>query len=80
MAGPPQLERPDDPTRDVTAVKVASKHLTPNDRAQLITWLLLYYQDNGVMFSPQISQRRDRITLNGTEFWLARVRKRPRNG
>ncbi len=34
--------------------------------------------DDGPMFSPQISRRRDRITLNGTEFWLARVPNRPR--
>ena len=80
MARPPQFDRPDDPTRDVTAVKVAIKHLTPNDRAQLIAWILLYYRDDGAMFSPQLSRRRDRITLNGTEFWLARVPKRPRNG
>jgi hypothetical protein len=80
MARPPQFERPDDPTRDVTAVKVAIKHLTPNDRAQLIAWMLLHYRDDGAMFSSQISRRRDRITLNGTDFWLARVPKRPRNG
>lgn len=73
MARPPQFERPDDPTRDVTAVKVAIKHLNPNDRALLLAWLLLYYQDDGAMFSPQITRRRDRITLNGKEFWLARV-------
>ncbi len=73
MARPPQFERPDDPTRDVTAVKVAIKHLNPDDRALLIAWLLLYYQDDGAMFSPQITRRRDRITLNGTDFWLARV-------
>jgi hypothetical protein len=78
MARPPQFERPNDQTRDVTAVKVAIKQLTPNDRAQLIAWILLYYQDDGGMFSPQISRRRDRITLNGTEFWLARVPSRPR--
>jgi hypothetical protein len=58
MARPPQFDRPDDPTRDVTAVKVAIKHLTPNDRAQLIAWMLLYYRDDGAMFSPQISRRR----------------------
>jgi hypothetical protein len=73
MARPPQYERPDDPTRDVTAVKVAIKHLDPTDRAYLLAWLLLYYQDDGAMFSPKVSRRRDRITLNGTEFWLARV-------
>lgn len=73
MARPPQYERPDDPTRDITAVKVAIKHLNPQDRAYLIAWLLLYYQDDGAMFSPKVSRRRDRITLNGTEFWLAQV-------
>jgi hypothetical protein len=76
MARPPQFERPDDQTRDVTAVKVAIKHLAPNDRAQLIAWMLLYYRDDGAMFSPQISRRRDRITLNAVEYWLARVPKR----
>ena len=79
MATPPQFERSEDLTRDVTAVKAAIKHLSPNDRAQLIAWMLLYYQDDGAMFSPQIGRRRDRITFNGTEFWLARVPKRPRN-
>jgi hypothetical protein len=76
MARPPQYERPEDLTRDATAVKAAIKHLTPDDRAQLIAWLLLYYNDQGAMFSRQISRGRDRITLNGTEFWLARVPKR----
>ena len=76
MARPPQFERSEDLTRDVTAVKAAIKHLSSNDRAQLIAWMLLYYRDDGAMFSPQIGRRRDRITLNGTEFWLARVPKR----
>jgi hypothetical protein len=77
MARPPQYERSDDElTRDATAVKAAIKHLAPADRAQLIAWLLLYYNDQGAMYSPQISRRRDRITLNGTDFWLARVPKR----
>jgi hypothetical protein len=40
---------------------------------------LLYYRDDGAMYSPQLSRRRDRIALNGTEFWLARVPKQPRN-
>lgn len=76
MARPPEFERPDDVTRDVTAVKAAIKHLSPADRAQLIAWLLLYYDDGGIMFSPQISKRRNRIALNGTEYWLSRVPKR----
>jgi hypothetical protein len=34
-------------------------------------WMLLYYRDDGAIFSPQIGRRRDRITLNSAEFWLA---------
>lgn len=76
MARPPQFERPDDDlTRDPTAVKVAIKHLTPTDRAGLIAWLLLYYQDDGAVFSPRISRRRKRIVLDGVEYWLAKVPK-----
>lgn len=80
MARPPQYEQPDDLTRGATAVKAvkaAIKHLAPEDRARLIAWLLLYYRDDGAMFSPQISRRRDRITLNGIDYWLARVPKKP---
>jgi hypothetical protein len=75
MARPPQFERSEDLTRDVTAVKVAIKHLSPNDRAMVLAWMLLYYRDDGAMYSPQLGRRRDRIALNGTEFWLAHVPK-----
>jgi hypothetical protein len=67
MARPPQFQRHEDLTRDVLAVKVAVKHLAPADRANLIAWLLLYYEDSGSMFSPQISRRRKRIALDGVE-------------
>jgi hypothetical protein len=80
MARPPQFERPDDPTRDVTAVKAAVKRLTPSDRAALIAWLLLYYQDDGSMFSLEINRRRHRITFNDVEFWLVRVPHRVKRG
>ena len=76
MARPPQYDRDpydDEPTRDATAVKVTIKHLSEADRAQLIAWLLLYYQDNGSMFSPQISRRRHRIAIEGVEYWLVKV-------
>jgi hypothetical protein len=77
MARPPQVERSEDLTRDVTAVKVAIKHLSPNGREWLLAWMLLYYRDDGAMFSSQIGGRRDRFTLNGTEFWLARTEAAP---
>jgi hypothetical protein len=76
MARPPQYEPDPDLTRDATAVKAAVKRLTPEDRAQLVAWLLLYYDDQGMMFSPQISKRRQRITFDGTEYWLVRIPKR----
>jgi hypothetical protein len=57
-------------------VKIAVKHLTPADRALLLAWMLLYYQDDGAMFSPQINRRRKRIALDGIDYWLARVPKR----
>ena len=55
MARPPQYERDPDLTRDVTAVKAAVKRLTPEDRAQLLAWMLLYFQDDGMMFSRRRS-------------------------
>jgi hypothetical protein len=75
MARPPQYERDEDLTRDVTAVKVAVKHLAAEDRALLLAWMLLYYRDDGAMFSLQTSRRRTRITLDGVEYWLARIPK-----
>jgi hypothetical protein len=79
MARPPQYDRDpygDEPTRDATAVKVAIKHLSPSDRARLLAWLLLYYQDDGALFSPQISRRRKRIMLDSVEYWLVRIPNR----
>lgn len=73
MARPPQYDRPNDLTRDVTAVKAAIKRLPPADRAHLLAWLLLYYDDAGMMFSPQISRRRKRLTIDGGEFWLVKM-------
>jgi hypothetical protein len=76
MARPPQYERSVDGTRDVTAVKVAVKHLAPDDRAHLMAWLLLYYDDAGAMFSPHTSRRRRRVTIDEIDYWLVRVPKR----
>jgi hypothetical protein len=76
MARPPQYDRPDDLTRDVTAVKAAVKRLAPTDRAHLLAWLLLYYDDAGTMFSPQFSRRRKRLTIDAEEFWLVGLPKR----
>lgn len=76
MARPPQFQRDPDLTRDLTATKVAIKHLSDADRANLLAWLLIYFDDRGMMYSPQISRRRKRITLDGAEYWLVQVPKR----
>ncbi|MGA8473564.1 MAG: hypothetical protein WB681_00720 [Candidatus Cybelea sp.] len=72
MARSPQHERETEAWGDAQAARAAIKRLSPEDRA----WLCMYYQDSGSMFSPQISRRRQRIALEGVEYWLVRVPKR----
>ena len=76
MARPPQYERHEEPWGQPEAVRAAIKRLSPDDRARVLQWLALYYDDTGAMFSPQISRRRKRIVLEGVEYWLVRVPKR----
>lgn len=73
MARPPQYSRDPEPWGDAQAVRAAIKRLSPEDRAHLLAWLCIYYDDRGAMFSPQISRRRQRIALDGIEYWLVRV-------
>jgi hypothetical protein len=72
MVRPPQFDR-----SDPTVVKELAKRLAPEDRACLLAWLLLYFNDDGMLYSPQISRRRQRIALDGVEYWLARMPKKP---
>ncbi len=53
-----------------------SSALIPSGRAHLLAWLCLCYQDDGAMFSPQISRRRQRIAIDGIEYWPVKVPKR----
>jgi hypothetical protein len=76
MARPPQYARDDEPWGNPEAVRAAVKRLSPEERALLLAWLCLYYEDSGAMFSPQISRRRKRIAIDGVEYWLVRVPKR----
>lgn len=71
MATPPQFER-----SDPTVVKESVKRLAPEDRAHLLAWLLLYFNDDGMMYSPQISRSRQRIKLDDVEYWLVRLPQR----
>lgn len=81
MARPPQYDRDpydEEPVLTAAAVRAAVKHLAPADRARLLAWLCLYYEDSGGMFSPQISRRRRRVMIDDVEYWLVRVPKRRR--
>ncbi len=73
MARPPQYERHEERWGQPEAVRAAIKRLSPDDRARVLQWLALYYDDAGEMLSPQISRRRKRIVLDGVEYWLVRV-------
>lgn len=76
MARPPHYAHRDDDLPNVAVVKATIKRLDDDGRAHLLAWLCMYYQDHGVMFSPQINRRRQRIALDGVEYWLVRVPKR----
>jgi hypothetical protein len=79
MARPPQCSRSDDDlTVSVADVKATVKRLDERGRAHVLAWLCMYYQDNGAMYSPQISRRRQRIAIDGVEYWLVKVPSRRR--
>lgn len=76
MARPPEYAYGDDGLVSLAAVKSMAKRLTTEDRATLMAWLAIYYDDRGALFSRNVINRRERIVLNGEEFWLLRVPKR----
>ena len=76
MARPPEYAYGDDGLVSLSAVKSMAKRLTSEDRATLLAWLALYYNHGGVLYSPKITRRRQRIMLDGIEYWLLRVPKR----
>jgi len=75
MARPPQFAYPETESLAVAKAKAVLKELSPEARAHLMAWLVKFYGDTGMMFSPSISQGRKRVTIEGTEFWLVRVPK-----
>jgi hypothetical protein len=76
MATQPQFPLSEPDSLAVAKVKTALKELSPESRAFVIAWLLKFYGDNGMMFSPSITQERRRVTIDGEEFWLAHAPKR----
>lgn len=74
MARPPQFNYPEADSLSVAKAKQVLKELSPEGRAFVLAWLVKYYNDNGGMFSPQVSSgQRRRVTIDGTEFWLVHV-------
>jgi hypothetical protein len=76
MVRPPQFPLSEPDSLAVAKVKTALKELGPEGRAFVIAWLLKFYGDNGMMFSPSITQERRRVMIDGEEFWPARAPKR----
>jgi hypothetical protein len=76
MSRPPQYRNDDDLPPTFVQIKATIKQMRPEDRATLLAWLALYYDDRGELFSPQIRKQRERVTIGGREFWLVRVRGR----
>ena len=75
MARPPQYAHDDD-APSLAAVKATVKRSRPEDRATLLAWLSLYFDVGGALFSPQITKRRDRVTIDGKDYWLVKVPKK----
>jgi hypothetical protein len=76
MARPPQFDYPERDSMAVAKAKALLKELSPEGRAFIMAWLVKFYGDTGMMYSPTITQRRKRVTIDDVEFWLVRVPKR----
>jgi len=76
MARPPQYAYPENDSLAVAKVKQALKELSPEARANVMAWLVKYFNDTGGMFSPQVTQERRKVTIDGDSFWLVKIRGR----
>ena len=73
MARPPQFPMSEPDSMAVTRVKTAVKELSPEARAFVIAWIVKFYGDNGMMFSPSITQERLRVTIDGKNYSLVKA-------
>jgi hypothetical protein len=76
MARPPQFQYDETESLAVSKVKAAIKELSPESRAFVLAWIVKFYGDNGMMFSPTITQQRKRVTIDEIEYWLVGLPKR----
>jgi hypothetical protein len=73
MARPPQFPLSEPDSLAVARVKESIKQLSPESRAFILAWIAKFYADNGMMYSPSITQERRRVTIDGETFWLLKV-------
>lgn len=73
MVRPPQYPLDEGDSMAVARAKHVLKELTPEGRAYVLAWLVKYYNDNGGMYSPQITQQRRRVTIDDQAFWLVKI-------
>lgn len=60
------------------AVKQSLLLLPARDRAFILAWLARYFGDDGDLYSPNLPKQRQRIVVDGVDYWLVRVPKRSR--
>jgi hypothetical protein len=70
VARPPQFERREDAEPDFIAARAMAKRLSSADRAKLLAWLCLYYDDKGERWG---TLKRRRIAIDGHESWLVKI-------
>ncbi|MGC2650151.1 MAG: hypothetical protein WA304_05035 [Candidatus Cybelea sp.] len=73
MVRPPQYPVSEGDSLAVARAKATLKELSPEARAFVMAWLVKYYGDNGMMFSPSITQERRRVTIDGQHYWLVKL-------
>ena len=76
MVRPPQFAYSESESLAVAKVKESLKQLSPEGRAFITAWLVKFYRDDGQMYSPSITQKRRRVTIDGETFWLVGVPKK----
>ena len=73
MARSPQYRQDEDLPPSLEEVKATIKRMQPKDRATLLAWLALYYDDQGELYPPAQTKRRDKATLGGQDYWLLKI-------
>ena len=76
MVRPPQYQYPEHDSLAVAKAKQVLKELSPENRSYILAWLVKFYNDAGGMFSPQVTQERRQVTIDGENFWLVKIRSR----